>query len=252
MSGRGSGNQRGRGNSNQRGRGGARGGRGDAWNGGHGTLNATICFRSFEHTTAPQPPRQQFEQRFDSMSIKDKVAVDSSALQMGRPVDIPDSNPMEGNKVDPKAFQDIVKDLKASGLQSKFPLRQGFANPTTTVFTNHFAIKLDPAMSLYEYNITGLPARVGRRTTMKLVETALDSIPFWKDNKDKIATDYQKTLITWAELPPSEDHGIGRTADWRDPVGIGFKCVGHIDVNLLQRYSEGKEQPSKVRAAVIV
>jgi hypothetical protein len=47
-----------------------------------------------------------------------------------------------------KAFQDVVKNLKASGIQADFPLCEGFAVSSTSVYTNHFAIKLD-----YYYSI---------------------------------------------------------------------------------------------------
>ncbi|KAH4122881.1 hypothetical protein HBH47_082000 [Parastagonospora nodorum] len=228
MSGRGQGNQRGGG------RGGARGGRGGMPNGNASNGNH-----------APKPPQPQLEQQFESMSLTGKLAVDGSPLVMDSPVHIPRPNPMPGNKVDPKAFQDIQKGLKASGLQAEFPLRQGLANPTTTVYTNHFAIKLDPVTPLYEYIITGLPSRVGNRTTRKLISEAIDDIDCMKNNRDKFVIDYKlMRLVSWVDIDIPSMYGSARTSEWRDPVLVTFERLGKVNTDLLIQYSAGKLAPT--------
>jgi eukaryotic translation initiation factor 2C len=87
-------------------------------------------------------------QAFNAMSIRDRVAVDGSALQMDQRVSPPESDPMPGNKVDPKVGQNILKAIAPLASDAEFPLRKTLATPNTTVFTNHFEIKLDPKMQL--------------------------------------------------------------------------------------------------------
>jgi hypothetical protein len=161
MSHRGGGNQRGRGGSRMAARGG--GGHRDP-NAGHDALHAKRCTRHADNATASRPPPQQFEQQFDNLSLKDKVAVDGSSLQMDPPIAIPRPNLMPSNKVDAKAFQELLKNLKNSGIQAEYPLRKVFATSGTSVYTNHFAIKLDSNTPLYEYNIIGLPAKSVQNT----------------------------------------------------------------------------------------
>jgi hypothetical protein len=252
MSNRGGGNYRGRGGSNQRGRGGgntgARNGGGSKdQSAGHGELCATMCSKRTDSDAASGPRPQEFEQQLDSLSLKGKAAVDGTPLQMDPPVAKPSSNPMPSNKMDAKAFQDVVKDLKASGIQTEFPLREGFATPSTSVYTNHFAIKLDANTPLYEYNIIGLPTRISKRTARILIKETIDKMPFLKDNQDKFTTDYQKKLISWVKIPDLGRVGVSST-ERRLPVDISLEEVGQIDMELLQRYSEGKEQPTQVRS----
>ncbi|EAT81940.2 hypothetical protein SNOG_10546 [Parastagonospora nodorum SN15] len=190
----------------------------------------------------------QLEQQFESMSLTGKLAVDGSPLVMDSPVHIPRPNPMPGNKVDPKAFQDIQKGLKASGLQAEFPLRQGLANPTTTVYTNHFAIKLDPVTPLYEYIITGLPSRVGNRTTRKLISEAIDDIDCMKNNRDKFVIDYKlMRLVSWVDIDIPSMYGSARTSEWRDPVLVTFERLGKVNTDLLIQYSAGKLAPTAIK-----
>jgi hypothetical protein len=212
------------------------------------------CTTSFTHaniTPAPKPPQYQLEQQFESMSLKGKLAVDGSPLVMDQPVSIPSPNPMPGNKVDPKAFQDIQKGLKASGLQAEFPLRQGLANPTTTVYTNHFTIKLDPEIPLYEYSITGLSSRVGNRTTRKLISEAMDNINCMKNNRDKFVIDYKlMRLVSWVDIDIPSMNGSARTSEWRDPVVVTFERLGKVNTDLLIQYSAGKLAPTAVCIAL--
>jgi hypothetical protein len=69
-----------------------------------------------------------------------------------------------------------------------------------------------------------------------------DNKPFLKDN---FATDHQKKLISCVKIPDSSPVDVA-SAEWRRSVDIGFEEVVQIDLELLQRYSEGKEQPTPV------
>lgn len=209
--------------------------------------SVTTCYKLSNLTTESKPSKPQLEQQFESMSLKGKLAVDGSPLVMDQPVPIPRPNPMPGNKVDPKAFQDIQKGLKASGLKAEFPPRQGLANPTTTVYTNHFAIKLDPETPLYEYRITGLPSRVGNRTTKKLIAEAIDDVDCMKNNQDKFVIDYKlMRLVSWIDMDISQMNGSARTSEWRDPVVVTFERLGKVNTDLLTQYSAGKMAPTAV------
>tara|TARA_R110002003_G_scaffold138_10_gene12725 strand:+ start:7131 stop:7817 length:687 start_codon:yes stop_codon:yes gene_type:complete len=182
------------------------------------------------------------------MSIRDRVAVDGSALQMDQQVSAPKSDPMPGNKVDPNVGQNILKAIAPLASDAEFPLRKTLATPNTTVFTNHFEIKLDPKMQLYEYNIQGLPARVGKRTCRILVREMINAIPFLRANQDMFATDYEKKLISWIEIAPDNLGPVEvKSSERRSLVGIGLELVGMLNTSLLQEYADGKVAPTKVR-----
>jgi hypothetical protein len=63
-------------------------------NAGNGVLCATTCSKHTDSETVSKHPPQKFEQQFDSLNLKGKVAVDGSPLQMDPPVAIPSSKPM--------------------------------------------------------------------------------------------------------------------------------------------------------------
>jgi eukaryotic translation initiation factor 2C len=201
---------------------GARGGGGSGLAGGHGQLYVARCMALTDAVTGP---RSQFEQQFNGMSIKDKVAVDGTSLQMGKAVPPPRPDPMPSNEVDAEVFKDILEGLEALDAQAEFPLRQTFAKPDTSVYTNHFAIKLDQNMPLYEYNITGLPAKTNKRTARMLVQAAIDNLPVFETNQNKFATDYDRKLVAWVELPRQASIRVS-SAECRAPMGIGFECIG--------------------------
>jgi eukaryotic translation initiation factor 2C len=148
---------------------------------------------------APKPPTQLYSGL--SLDPSRILAVDGSPLQMDHPVAESRPNPMPSNMVDAEAFHGILEGRQVTENQSEFPLRAALSIPNTTVYTNHFAMKLDPKTPLYEYNITGLPKGVGRRTARLLVQDAIDSAQFSKIPQDKFATDYKDKLILWVKLP---------------------------------------------------
>jgi eukaryotic translation initiation factor 2C len=89
------------------------------------------------------------------LTIADKLAVDGSPLQMDDSVPMPSADqPLPGAVVDMNA---VAKSLKKRPeyKEAEFPLRKSLATPNTTVYTNHFAMKIDASKPLYEYSIKG-------------------------------------------------------------------------------------------------
>lgn len=143
--------------------------------------------------SASIPPTEQFS----SISLyppPGTLAVDDSLLQMNCPPLPPQPNPQPSNKVDPSDFQKIIDGLRGSGSEAELPLRTALAKSNTTVCTNHFAIKLDPKMPLYEYKISGLPPKIAKRTSRILVQDAIDKTSFLKDNQNNFVTDYSRLI----------------------------------------------------------
>jgi eukaryotic translation initiation factor 2C len=185
------------------------------------------------------------------MSIKDKLAVDGTPLQMDKPVPLPFPNPMPSNKVETEVFAKILEGLEGLDWQAEFPLRQALATPTTSVYTNNFVITLNQDTPLYEYNITGLPVKASKSTARTLLKEAINHLPFLKDNQDKFTTDYHKKLISWVKLPHLPSVGV-RSAEWKPTMDIGFHYIGPVDTDLLLRYTEGKVIPTQVCVTVAI
>jgi eukaryotic translation initiation factor 2C len=189
----------------------------------------------------------RFTQQFSGL------AVDGSSLSMDREVPIPNRPPMPGNKLDSKAFQTILKGLQAPGFRvAEFPLRKAFATASTTVYTNHFAIELDPSMPLYEYKINGLPEKMGNRSKRILVQTMIDNTPFLTAHRDRFVTNCKETLISWIKLDDEAlAPAIVRDAtESREGLQIGLTSYGVVNTRLLIEYAEGKIVPTAVSSLV--
>lgn len=174
------------------------------------------------------------------------LAVDGSPLQMDRPVTVPTQRPMNSNKVDPKAAENTLTIIQ-SVKDAEFPICKAVATTSSTVFTKHFVIKFDRETSLYEYSIKGIPDQVSKRTARILFEGMLDAISGLMSKKDKFATDYQNTLVSWEDLGSGNAGPIDiRSSDYDSFLSMRFEKVGTIDIGLLERYVVGKEVPDEV------
>ena len=170
---------------------------------------------------------------------------------MANQVPAPQDYPVPGNPVDPKSFDKVLERLRVPGLQAEFPLRKAFSNSTTTVLTNHFAIKLNPKLPLYEYEIKGFPDRMGKKTTRILIQEFVDKNEFLKNHKDKFITDYRATIVSWAELPEEAlDPVPVASREDRQPIDLSLEKKGKLNTELLQQYAEGKAHPNKVRGVL--
>jgi hypothetical protein len=68
------------------------------------------------------------------------------------------------------------------------------------VYTNHFALRLDPDMPLHKYDIKGLTERTSKRISRILVQETIDALPFLHTNPANFATDYKEKLIVRGDL----------------------------------------------------
>lgn len=190
---------------------------------------------------------------FEAMTIGKRVAVDGSPLQMDQMTAAPAPNPMPSNPVSPQVAQDILRAIAPKAAEAEFPIRTALAKTDTTVFTNHFAMALNPKMQLFEYSIQGLPDRASKRTARLLITEMINAISFLRQNQDKFATDYEKKLISWVEIKPADLGPVDvKSAERRPLIPVGLVFAGQLDTNLLQEYAEGKVVPSRVRVEHVV
>jgi hypothetical protein len=100
-----------------------------------------------------------------------------------------------------KSFKKYVDRSKEQPkpIEQNFPLRSNHAEVSSSIWTNHYEITLDPKYRLYDYRIDGLAGR-NKNKTKKLIKVAIEHLPFLKTNKDKFATEYFSTIIAWKEL----------------------------------------------------
>lgn len=83
------------------------------------------------------------------MNVQDNIAVDGSPLVMDAPVAVPKANPMTSLQVHPKESKKVLDTVKDSCMtHAEFPLQQAFMAPTTSVYTNHFVVKVDSTKPL--------------------------------------------------------------------------------------------------------
>jgi eukaryotic translation initiation factor 2C len=184
-------------------------------------------------------------------SKSSKTTIDGHPLEMDPPVKAPMPNPQPGNRIDPALSKQVLKDAGDNASTAEFPLRKTLHATNTTVFTNHFAIKLDPKVPLYKYHVEGLPDKMGQKKARIMLHDMIEKTPFLKDNQDKFVTDYKCTLISWIRLP-EEARGpfdIG-SHDTYDLVRIRFTDEEQLGVDLLKQYVEGKAQPQRVSSSV--
>jgi eukaryotic translation initiation factor 2C len=231
MSNRGGGTQRARG-----------GGKGGANGGGSGMYTATTCY---SHTNDFQAHTLSTGLATMSLNPARALAVDGTPLYMDPPVAVPESNPMVNNEFDSALSQKVLKDVNSASLHAEFPLRMSLSQTNTHVDTNHFVVKLDPAVPLYEYSIRGLPPKIAKLTVDILVQDAINRTPFLKENHGKFATE-GTTLVSWTKIPDLGPINV-RSAEWKSPITIRLEPVGKVNTDLLQRYSGGSVNPTQVR-----
>lgn len=176
-----------------------------------------------------------------------KVGVDGNPLVMATAKSMPSDNPGPGNLVDPKLFHNVLQGINVHASQAEFPLRKAFSMQSNTVYTNHFAIKLDPKMPLYEYEIKDLPENISKKTSRILVQNMIDATVFLKGHQDEFATDNKERIISWVEFP---EEALGPIAvlskEGKEPISLWLQNKGKVDTDRLKQYSEGKVQPNKV------
>ncbi|KAH9866107.1 hypothetical protein J1614_008671 [Plenodomus biglobosus] len=124
------------------------------------------------------------------------TAVDGSPLQMAPAVPLPARKPVPGNLVDPKVFSKLLEDIRTHTKVANFPLRKTFHTTKASVYTNHFAVKLDPKLPLYQYDIEGVPNVMGRRRQKAVVDAFINTNEFLKNHQAKYVTDFRSTLIS--------------------------------------------------------
>ncbi|KAH7385933.1 Piwi domain-containing protein [Pyrenochaeta sp. MPI-SDFR-AT-0127] len=175
-----------------------------------------------------------------------KTAADGSPLEMAKVVPVPTGNPASGNPLDSSLFNKIIGGLHTHASQAEFPLRKTFLNPNTKVFTNHFAIKLNPRLPLYEYEIKGLPEKISKRTSKILVQNFINNTEFLKNHQIQFATDYKERIVSWVQFPKSELMPLAVSSKaGKDPISLWLLEKGTVNTGLLQQFSEGTAHPNK-------
>jgi hypothetical protein len=191
----------------------------------------------------PKSPKKQFSGL--SLGPVKTATVDDDTLEMDGPVRKPEPKPMPGNVIDSRTLE--LTHPESAESQAELPLRKALARADRTVYTNHFAVKLNPNVHLFEYKITGLPPKMTGRTARSLVREAINNMPFLQANRGRFATNYKEKLISWIEIEEVVPVPV-RTDERRTAINIGLQWVGMVDTQLLQDYSSGSIIPTQVRS----
>jgi hypothetical protein len=93
-----------------------------------------------------------------------------------------------------------LEELIKSKKDTPFPIRYGFQEPGSTIFTNRFRVDVKPGAVLHEFEILGIPDGVSRRLKKFYVDTAIEKCSVLRDKQDHLATDYNKTIIAWKDI----------------------------------------------------
>jgi len=174
-------------------------------------------------------------------------------LQMAPQVRPPARKPVPGSLVDPKPFSKLLADVSGHASVAEFPLRKTIHATNSTVYTNHFALKLDTRVPLYKYHITGFPTRIGKRTAKALVQALIQANDFLRGHQQEFVTDYRGELISWVKIPEEwlRSSAVTSRPD-RETVNLEIWYKETVDVGLLTQYAAGKAQPTEVYHASIL
>ncbi|KAI8943147.1 hypothetical protein NX059_001177 [Plenodomus lindquistii] len=115
---------------------------------------------------------------------------------MAQAVPVPAHKLVPGSLIDPKLFSKLLEDIRKHAKVAEFPLRKTFHATNASVYTNHFALKFDPKLPLYEYEIVGVPRSVGKRKQKLLVSELIDRNEFLRSHQAQFATDFLRTIVS--------------------------------------------------------
>lgn len=166
---------------------------------------------------------------------------------MASPVRPPPRKPVSGSLVDPSPFPKLLTDIASHASIAEYPLRKAIHATNCVVYTNHFALKLDPELPLYQYHITGLPSRMGKKTAKVLVKELIQANTFLRAHQRDFVTDYFGTLISWIKIPEEGLRSFAVTSrPDRESVHLELWYKEIVNVHLLRQYADGEAQPTEV------
>ncbi|KAF1849346.1 Piwi-domain-containing protein [Cucurbitaria berberidis CBS 394.84] len=81
----------------------------------------------------------------------------------------------------------------------KYPVRTGLRAMTNKneVLANYFKVSIDPKTVFYEYQILNIPESESRAGRKRYMATAVQAVPFLRNNQNNFATDNIGTIISW-------------------------------------------------------
>jgi hypothetical protein len=99
----------------------------------------------------------------------------------------------------------VVSQLKPLRNTMDYPIRDSLrinegTNQGKGVITNHFEVVVDHSVKFYRYCITGISESERRSTRRRYIETAIQNVPFLRNNRNHFATDNIDTIISWKDL----------------------------------------------------
>lgn len=166
---------------------------------------------------------------------------------MATQVPPPARNPVPGDLVDPKIFKKILENIRSHGTDAPFPLRKMLHATNTSVYTNHFAIKVNPQLPLYQFAIKGFPEEVSNKTKRILVQMMIDATDFLRAHDTEFTTDLRGIVISWVKIP---DEALGpvrvSSRENRELIELWLEPRGIVDMDWLQQYAEGKVTINRV------
>lgn len=222
--------------------------RGGAFGNGNGTARGSQSAGASTGSGSSEAPPDLSRLSLGPSNIP--TAVDGSWLQMAPPVTPPARRPVPGDLVDPKMFSKLLEDIRKYAKTAEFPLRKMFHTTRASVYTNHFALKLDPKLPLYQYEIKGMPTNMGKRKKKALVDALINKTGFLRSHQAEFVTDFRSLIISWVQFPeetldPTPVHYRDDRED-EEAIVLELAYNGVVDTQLPREYSEGKAEPTEV------
>lgn len=157
----------------------------------------------------------------------------------------------------------VISNLKNVGKDPRYPIRTELRSIHDTkerVLTNHFEIRVNPNTKFYEYQITGMPASAKRNLRKRLMMTVIEDVSFLQNKKDKFATDYFETIISWEDLHSSapgqeittrDDNNPDLFREWRlldvndrdGTINLNLRFMGEVDIAAFRAFT-GRNSPN--------
>lgn len=232
--------------------------------------NAAKC----SDTTSPNPVTKLADPKFcgANNSHRDRVsAVTRQPAPVSLPDDIPQGlpRPSAHNQIAAFSGQHNKSQQERAALTSNEPsialerapkqyeLRQGF-NPRMTsgsVLSNHFIVNIGSGKRLYEYHIVDIPEKASRPKCRMLILDLMETNQKLWDNKDFLATDCKRKIISSKPLDGNSDTVPGTdidtsridnytpgTKDASKPIDLTIRLVNVHDLDGLRDFVSGRNE----------
>jgi eukaryotic translation initiation factor 2C len=165
-------------------------------------------------------------------------------LNMPSPVPAPPlQTTVGGNRVDTRLQNSQALSKLKPAFAGDFPFRKAFADTNSTVLSNHFVVTIDPNTKLYEYNILGVPNKIGKAKAKLLIQAMIDADPFLAGHQHEFATDCLTRIISWVKFPDLKPYTyFGNNGEGQQ---LRLQLLGEVNTQLLQSHTKARTAPTR-------